>query len=280
MAMVAGRYPIFPESPLTTLESLELWSKHPQASPWDAPTGASVTLRKVVAGLQRGLLTKESLTFSEERNAIDKSLAEWRKKAGTVIGGPGEYDIIVRFSNFVLVSTIVQRQQHVGRVEPGAPTFDTSMVAYCALFIVHAIESSASELLTDWSLPRLAILLELIAELERQAAVRHHTESASMTVVDAMAQQLSRSIRVLLKKKSTRPQSATVSLVSPRYTGSSEMPYYDDPGDFTFGNTNMPFGLDWDVENTSTGAAVAFDFNSRQTPGSVPFDWNWAFSSE
>ena len=27
--MVAGRYPIFPESPLTTLESLELWSKHP-----------------------------------------------------------------------------------------------------------------------------------------------------------------------------------------------------------------------------------------------------------
>ena len=154
------------------------------------------------------------------------------------------------------------------------------MVAYCALFIVHAIESSASELLTDWSLPRLAILLELIAELERQAAVRHHTESASMTVVDAMAQQLSRSIRVLLKKKSTRPQSATVSLVSPRYTGSSEMPYYDDPGDFTFGNTNMPFGLDWDVENTSTGAAVAFDFNSRQTPGSVPFDWNWAFSSE
>ena len=154
------------------------------------------------------------------------------------------------------------------------------MVAYCALFIVHAIESSASELLTDWSLFRLAILLELIAELERQAAVRHHSNSASMTVVDAMAQQLARNIRILLKKKSTRPQSATVSSVSPRYTSSREMRYYDNPGDFTFGNTDMPFGLDWDIENTLTTTAVASDFNSRQTPGSVPFDWNWAFSSE
>lgn len=93
------------------------------------------------------------------------------------------------------------------------------MVAFSALFVVRAIGSTSSDVLSEWSLFRLATLLELVHELERQALARYQADASEMSVVHAMARQLSREIRLLLRRKSTggikfSPASTTGSLAS------------------------------------------------------------------
>lgn len=63
MAMVAGRFPVFPESSVTSPKTLDVWGKHPvsmfplllhhmlmgqRAHLTDEPSCASVSLRKLV----------------------------------------------------------------------------------------------------------------------------------------------------------------------------------------------------------------------------------------
>ncbi|KAH8079615.1 putative transcription factor [Filobasidium floriforme] len=230
MAMVAGRYPIFPESPIFSESNLASWGKHPQAYRFDASLCASVTLRKLVNAVRHGL--DLAAPVADSMAVIDESLDAWRQAWQTEISSTKEYDIIARFSAFVLVMTLVQRQQQTGRLDLGSrryyetvafevccaaidhytswpgllnsATFDTSMVTYCALCIVQSIGSSPANALSDWSLLRLATLQELVSLLEAQAAGRHQVPTSIGTnVVDAMARRLSREISLVLAKTHT-----------------------------------------------------------------------------
>jgi len=76
------------------------------------------------------------------------------------------------------------------------------MVAFCAIYIIQSINRVHSPL-SDWDIFRLATLQELVAELESQAKARHPpTSDSSMSVVDAMAKQLSSGIRMVLSRRS------------------------------------------------------------------------------
>ncbi|WVQ79664.1 hypothetical protein IAT38_001764 [Cryptococcus sp. DSM 104549] len=240
MAMVAGRYHIYPESPVMSAENLDRWGKHALASRFDASICASVALRKTVTATHLQLERRGLSNFTSDYALIEKAMSEWRTKWAVEIQTTHEYDIIARFSTFVLVLTLVRKKQRAGAIETEArracevlafevccaainhykswtgllnsATFDTSMVAFCAIYTIQSINHLASEYLSDWSLFQLATLQELILELEAQAAERHPTDSPrSMSVVDAMAKQLSRGIRILLSKKRTGqpPQSVT-----------------------------------------------------------------------
>ena len=84
------------------------------------------------------------------------------------------------------------------------------MVAFCAICTIQSINHSISSHLSDWSLFRLATLQELAAEMESQAAARHQVEvEDSMSVVDAMARQISRGIHLVINWKQTRQPSQT-----------------------------------------------------------------------
>jgi hypothetical protein len=75
------------------------------------------------------------------------------------------------------------------------------MVAFCAIYIIQSINRINSPL-SDWDIFRVATLQELVADLESQAKARHPpTSGSSMTVVDAMAKQLSSGIRMVLNKR-------------------------------------------------------------------------------
>jgi hypothetical protein len=76
------------------------------------------------------------------------------------------------------------------------------MVAFCAIYTVQSIKYPS-----DWSLFRLATLQELVAELNKQAAVRHPGYAEDrLTVVDAMSRQISRAIKHVLCR--IRPMAA------------------------------------------------------------------------
>lgn len=72
------------------------------------------------AHLQRQITDKEVLTYVAARDLLNQNYSKWRSKWGVVVGGPSEYDIIARFSCFVLISIVVQRQEHAGKVDPPA----------------------------------------------------------------------------------------------------------------------------------------------------------------
>jgi hypothetical protein len=60
---------------------------------------------------------KDLPTFSSAKALLEQTLASWRKKWGATVNG-NEYEIISRFSVFVLVSTVIQRQLHAGKADP------------------------------------------------------------------------------------------------------------------------------------------------------------------
>ncbi|WRT65953.1 uncharacterized protein IL334_002904 [Kwoniella shivajii] len=230
MAMVAGRYPIFPESTVSSQANLDRWGKHERAHRYDAPICASVSLRKIITEVHHKLATQRACDFKTNINLINNSLIEWRNKWAVEITSTLEYDIIARFSTFVLALTLLKKNPQKDDSDTEArkacetlafevccastnnykswngvlnsATFDTSMVAFCAIYTLQSINRSDPVILSDWSLFRLATLQELVSELEKQAAVRHHIDSANSTsVVDAMARQLSRGIRMVMSRK-------------------------------------------------------------------------------
>lgn len=78
------------------------------------------------------------------------------------------------------------------------------MVGFAAHYILQSIKRSPSTRLSDWSVFRLATLLELVAELEKQANGRHQLKNNdTMSVVDAMAKQVSFGIQTVLAKKTS-----------------------------------------------------------------------------
>ncbi|WVO25131.1 uncharacterized protein IAS62_006520 [Cryptococcus decagattii] len=230
MALVAGWHPIFRDSALVSSDSLAKWGKHPLAHRFDAAICASVSLRKLVTSAHARLSTQNYSDFTSGKEFIDRSMAEWRRRWSYEIQSTHEYDIIARFSAFVLALTLVKKRQLTGQIEREArrvcevlafdvvcaaihhyktwkgllnsATFDTSMVAFCAIYTIQSINHSASPYLSDLSLLRLATVHELIAELEAQAEARHVVDIPGyFSVVDAMARQLSRNMRLLLSKK-------------------------------------------------------------------------------
>nr|XP_019007650.1 uncharacterized protein I206_07665 [Kwoniella pini CBS 10737]OCF46431.1 hypothetical protein I206_07665 [Kwoniella pini CBS 10737] len=230
MAMVAGRYPIFPESTVSSQANLDMWGKHERAYKYDGPICASVSLRKIITETHHRLATSSAVDFRTHMDLIEKMMSEWRAKWAVEITSTSEYDIIARFSTFVLALTLLRKDHEDDKDEIEArkacetlafevccasinnykswigilnsATFDTSMVAFCAIYTLQSINRSDVVYLSDWSLFRLATLQELIFELEQQASVRHSVDTGnSMSVVDAMARQLSRGINLILSKK-------------------------------------------------------------------------------
>ncbi|WWC88152.1 uncharacterized protein L201_003057 [Kwoniella dendrophila CBS 6074] len=230
MAMVAGRYPIFPESTVTSQANLDKWGKHERACRYDAPICASVSLRKVITEVHHKLATHRGKDFQTNMNVIERAMSEWRTKWAVEMTSTTEYDIIARFSTLILALTLLKKEHNGDKDDIEArqacenlafevccfsinnykswtgilnsATFDTSMVAFCAIYTLQSINRSDPVHLSDWSLFRLATIQELIGELEQQASVRHHTDKEnSMSVVDAMSRQLSRGIKLILTKK-------------------------------------------------------------------------------
>ncbi|WVW80435.1 hypothetical protein I302_102417 [Kwoniella bestiolae CBS 10118] len=246
MAMVAGRYPIFPESTVTSQANLDKWGKHERACRYDAPICASVSLRKIIV-IHHKLATHSAEDFQINMNLIERAITDWRSKWAIEITSTLEYGIIAMFSTFVLALTLLKKDHDDDKDDVEArkacedlafevccasinsykswtgilnsATFDTSMVAFCAIYTLQSINRCDPIYLSDWSVFRLATLQELVSELEKQAAVRHHIDKEnSMSVVDAMARQLSRGIKLVLTKKqlgrqSIPSESSSISLV-------------------------------------------------------------------
>ena len=152
--------------------------------------------------------------------------------------------------------------------------FSTSMVAFCAIYTIQSINHSASPYLSDLSLLRLATVHELIGELEAQADARHAVDSPGyFSVVDAMARQLSRNMRLLLSKKEIyhAPHSETSvthsstynphtnfihthphlhHLQDPHHYTNNQLPQFDEVPQFMFtaDDGGLPFMGDWGLE--------------------------------
>jgi len=76
------------------------------------------------------------------------------------------------------------------------------MVAFCAIYIIQSINRVNSPV-SDWDIFRIATLQELVSDLESQAKARHRpTSDSGMSVVDAMARQLSSGMRMVLGRRS------------------------------------------------------------------------------
>jgi hypothetical protein len=146
------------------------------------------------------------------------------------------------------------------------------MVAFCALCTIQSISCSPSEFLSDWCLFRVAVLQELVAELESQAAVRHELNgSDSMSVVDAMARQLSRELRLLLCKKSPGNLPADTQFVGlSDDLAMQQLMQLDDLAQFTGTNNAIPFMPDWDFASILTEGEFAWDAYPEQVGGSLP----------
>nr|KIR44715.1 transcription factor [Cryptococcus bacillisporus CA1280] len=302
MAMVAGWHPIFRDSVLVSSDSLAKWGKHPLAHRFDAAICASVSLRKLVTSAHARLSTQNYSDFTSGKEFIDRSMAEWRRRWSYEIQSTHEYDIIARFSAFVLALTLVKKRQLTGQIEREArrvcevlafdvvcaaihhyktwkgllnsATFDTSMVAFCAIYTIQSINHSASPYLSDLSLLRLATVHELIAELEAQAEARHVVDIPGyFSVVDAMARQLSRNMRLLLSKKeiyqaphpetsethsstydlhanSTHTHSRPHHLQDDHHYTDNQFPQFDEFAQFMFTTDDggLPFMGDWGLE--------------------------------
>lgn len=77
------------------------------------------------------------------------------------------------------------------------------MVAFCAIYIIQSISRSSTPSFTDWDVYRVALLQELVAELESQAQARHQLDPAdNMIVVEAMARRLSSALGVVIARRS------------------------------------------------------------------------------
>ncbi|WVR04388.1 hypothetical protein IAU60_001390 [Kwoniella sp. DSM 27419] len=317
MAMVAGRYPIFPESSLTSQPSLDTWGYHK----YDAPLCASVSLRKLVIDVYHQTSTRRLSNFASDKEVIMEKVAEWRHRWRSETSGTLEYDIIAKFSTFVMALTLAKKGHYDESMEAEArrtcealafevccttihhykswkgilnsATFDTSMVAFCAIYTIQTINQLPSIYLSDWSLFRLATLQELVHELERQAADRHQFDrSNSMSVVDAMARQVSRGIRLVLNRKvpgrASIPSSAEVqaqqSTISADQLGmvegqsdllATDAAHMDVFNQLMYANNAIPFIPQWDLENmtmpTNTTSPFFWETATAHGPG---HDWS------
>ncbi|KAK8845637.1 hypothetical protein IAR55_006353 [Kwoniella newhampshirensis] len=311
MAMVSGRYPVFPESNLTSTASLNRWGKHPRAHPrFDAAICASVSLRKLVSEMQLKLGANKTFDLARDQELINLSMAEWRSRWANEIKITREYDIIAKFSEFVLTLTVMKKQTSTGyEVEArsacetiafevcclainhykswtgllNSATFDTSMVAFCAIYIIQSINLACVDL-SDWSLFRLAVIQELVVELEKQAANRHQVDAPdSMSAVGAVAQQLSRGIRLILIKKRNRTKAVDHSAMATErgltdngiegdttilgerepssLLGDLLIPQYDELSQFMSSNNAMPFVPEWNLQNALPEMNFPWDTN-------------------
>lgn len=176
------------------------------------------------------------------------------------------------------------------------------MVAFCAMCTLQSVNSSTSEYLSDWSLFRLATLQELVALLELQGADRHPLNSKDdMHVVDAMARQLSRGIRSILRKKKTAnpapfstppldafaglppfagtPQAPAFDVAHPassssisQYTSQPPLLQFDDLAMFTFASSSMPTMADWELAG---GALPVHAYMSQAGSDLHHFNFGW-----
>ncbi|WVQ97772.1 hypothetical protein IAU59_004886 [Kwoniella sp. CBS 9459] len=292
MAMVAGRYPIFPESNVTSPASLDKWGKKESRYKYDAPLCASVSLRKLVIEVHHKLATRRLSDFAADKEVIDRAVGDWRKKWHNETQSTLEYDIIAQFSTFVLHLTLLKKGQY--EYENGmelearqaceelafevccttinhykswkgllnSATFDTSMVAFCAIYTIQTINHSSStksspsstansvsglnnnpsdpSTLSEWSLFRLSVLQELVAELKSQSAARHQVDQfssvgagagmgVSMNVVDAMARQLARGIKLVLNKHFPTPATDRTRAREAAHSGNDVSDTYHQP---------------------------------------------------
>ncbi|WVQ74083.1 hypothetical protein IAR50_003667 [Cryptococcus sp. DSM 104548] len=316
MAMVAGRHPIIRDTSLVSTDSLSRWGKHALAHRYDAPICASVSLRKLVTMAHTRLTTHNFADFAAGKEFIDKGMADWRKRWAIEITSTHEYDIIARFSTFVLALALVKKRQATGHIESEArkacealafdvccgainhyktwegllnsATFDTSMVAFCAIYTLQSIHLTASPILSDWSLLRLATLQELLACLEIQAAERHGVDTeGSLSVVDATSKQVARGIRNLLGKKAIWKSGSRGS-----FRDSDDGDYHGSPRQsHTIHSQPDPYATStsahsqvhippsgapsWPASNNPFDDLTQFMFAS--TDGSLPFMGDWDF---
>ncbi|KAK4688960.1 hypothetical protein P7C73_g1146, partial [Tremellales sp. Uapishka_1] len=242
MAMTAGRYPILPaDTSVFASSTLLRWGKHSNASYWDGPLCASVSLRKLVTNLVIRLGSFKAADLAPTLSSIEASMSVWRKEWSAETQSTKEYDIISRFSHFVLALTVMRKvgSHPTAKAEASkacdllafevccssinhyrtwngllnSATFDTSMIAFCAIYIIQSISRSSSSGLSDWSLFQLGTIEILIEELQIQAKARHQGEDPGrMSVVDAMSRQLSRRLNTLLAEARPMDTSSPVTL--------------------------------------------------------------------
>ncbi|ODN85654.1 transcription factor [Cryptococcus wingfieldii CBS 7118] len=305
MAMVAGRHPIIRDTSLVSTESLSKWGKHALAHKFDAPICASVSLRKLVTVAHVKLTTHNFADFAAGKEFIDRGMADWRKRWAVESTSTHEYDIIARFSAFVLALALVKKRQATGHIEsearkvcealafdvccgainhyktwqglPNSATFDTSMVAFCAIYTLQSIHLTASPFLSDWSLLRLATLQELLSCLETQADERHGVDTeGSLSVVE----QVARGIRNLLGKKQIWRGGSRGSFRESEdgeYYGLSQAhnlqpdPYATSNNHTHNQSTNAP---SWPTNSTMDDLT---HFLYAATDGSLPFMADWDF---
>lgn len=164
------------------------------------------------------------------------------------------------------------------------------MVAFCAIYITQSIGRLSLEplVLSDWDLFRIATLQELIGELESQAEARHQLSAPdSMSVVHAMARQLSRGLNVLLAAQAfsrsagqqiafgldadVRPDAQSAPDLDQGIQHCFNMPI-SQPDAFVFSNDNaMPFISDWNIDSALPDFGFPWD-----TSGSDAGDINAA----
>ena len=161
------------------------------------------------------------------------------------------------------------------------------MVAFCAIYTIQSINLSTSAHLSDWSLFRLATLQELVAELESQASARHPIEHLnSMSVVDAMARQISRGIRLILNKKHTRRSPTSTShpttlpppgislatgYVDELLPSTSQIPRFDD---IIGGDGDVASGPEWNLESLLPEMSYLWDANPMlDQAGGLQYDF-------
>lgn len=136
------------------------------------------------------------------------------------------------------------------------------MVAFCAIYTMQTINFTDQTYLSDWSLFRLATLQELASQLEKQAADRHHVQTSNSTsVVDAMARQLSRGIRVVLCKKRVAQSSEVQGLA--QFASPLSHPHQHDQLNHLF-SSNNPFMSEWNLESLRPDMLFSWDVNPDQ----------------
>ncbi|WWC62705.1 uncharacterized protein I303_105302 [Kwoniella dejecticola CBS 10117] len=171
-AMMAGRYPIYPESVFTSDEFLTQWYRKQHATRYDGALCASVSLRKAVMKLHTRLASIGlKADFRLEMEHIQTELAQWSDNWPTETRYTREYHNIALFSTFVLALTLKEKTRSSPRSSAedeasmtrtcetlafdvccaainhyisyrglhNAGSYDINMVAFCALFIIQAI---------------------------------------------------------------------------------------------------------------------------------------------
>lgn len=158
------------------------------------------------------------------------------------------------------------------------------MVAFCAVYLIHSMDRACNVSLSDWSLFRLATLQELVCELETQAAARHQVSLPnSMSVVHAMARQISRAIRSVLQRHRQRAHEPLSSTFIDNSTAILQDPFVDgvthpdqhlhqqtinqQVDDFAWPSNLVPFLPDWNLENLFSTPVLPWETTGGEEAG-------------